>query len=853
MRYWYKYKNILLLFFAIDAAGLAVSLHFALPAWATYLFIGFMALSLGIWFSLTLLRHDVRESQSKDIRLSHWNDITYRVKKAGEHAFADIPLGIIVYNETKSGGNTSRTIEWANERANEFFATEDLVGMRLENISRVVSEQASLVSSFTFTMFGRVYAATVSPNRVLYIEDITAVTAIESNYASHRLVLGILVLDNYDQSMQKLDAQKKKDEATRISGLIEAWCAKYDIYQRSYRDDQYLLVMDRAQLALVKKEDFQIIQTINETAEKNDYFLHVTIGLAAEEGASATRLALLAESAIQNAHDKGGNQVAISEDGHLDYRGARLSSYENTSPTYIRLKAEELFGLITSVPANGVIYIMTHKWTDTDAFGAGIALSRMTSALGRTARIVIDPDKLGATVHELYQRVNDEHQNMKSMFTTSEEAKRAMGPDDFLIIADVSKPEMFMNPAVYDQALKKKIATAVVDHHRNDKIASFQHKYIYINPAGSSSVEMIVEMIAYLPARFDITPFEANLLLSGIIVDTTSYTVHMSYRTYNVLSTLQKWGADTSTAQTFLRDDREEFELRREALSKARFINNRYAVVTTGEANVKNEEQLSKIADELSRIAGIDASFCLGMVERGGVDVIALKARSLGIVDCEAFVRKNFGGGGHANSAAAIIGSAMTPAIPIEECEKRLEEILKSFTPDETQTKLILRKSYRDEDDIMHVPGEEITLASGLAKNLIKENIAILATIDNAKQIEREVNQQETDAQNERKSRLDLKEKIEASPITVFVPLKTTGAIDGVVDVRVIAERLKAEHGIEVSTDALRIPERITSIGDKTVIVRLARDIQATLKVEVRELEKKDVAAAGDDRKKEKS
>ncbi|MDD3106347.1 MAG: hypothetical protein PHP65_00890, partial [Bacilli bacterium] len=61
-------------------------------------------------------------------RLKLWNSISYRVKRAGETSFNEMPLGIIVFNDDKM-------IEWANNYAKKIFLSP-LVDRKIELISQ---------------------------------------------------------------------------------------------------------------------------------------------------------------------------------------------------------------------------------------------------------------------------------------------------------------------------------------------------------------------------------------------------------------------------------------------------------------------------------------------------------------------------------------------------------------------------------------------------------------------------------------------------------------------------------------------------------------------------------------------
>lgn len=66
--------------------------------------------------------------KSLNNRLSMWNSISYHVKKAGETAFNNLPIGIMIVNE-------NYTILWSNPFCKRIFMSP-LENIKLENLSK---------------------------------------------------------------------------------------------------------------------------------------------------------------------------------------------------------------------------------------------------------------------------------------------------------------------------------------------------------------------------------------------------------------------------------------------------------------------------------------------------------------------------------------------------------------------------------------------------------------------------------------------------------------------------------------------------------------------------------------------
>ena len=80
------------------------------------------------WFVARILniQHAKRELTQQQ-RLSMWNAISYRVKKAGETAFNELPIGIIIIDDDFQ-------VVWSNQKAKDIFMSP-LEKLNIKNLS----------------------------------------------------------------------------------------------------------------------------------------------------------------------------------------------------------------------------------------------------------------------------------------------------------------------------------------------------------------------------------------------------------------------------------------------------------------------------------------------------------------------------------------------------------------------------------------------------------------------------------------------------------------------------------------------------------------------------------------------
>jgi large subunit ribosomal protein L9 len=127
--------------------------------------------------------------------------------------------------------------------------------------------------------------------------------------------------------------------------------------------------------------------------------------------------------------------------------------------------------------------------------------------------------------------------------------------------------------------------------------------------------------------------------------------------------------------------------------------------------------------------------------------------------------------------------------------------------------------------------GEVVNVRDGFGRNyLIPRGLAMIATGRNVRQLDHEKKLIEREDAKRQKDAQAIKEKVEALSLTIS---KNTGEDDrlfGSVTNREIADALK-EQGVEIDRKDIMLAQPIKALGVYTVEARLARDVNASLKV----------------------
>ena len=161
----------------------------------TYLFIALVCsiiLLLSELISQYRLQKHIKRGDFYENRLRLWNTISYRVKKSGEHAFNELPIGIIILS-------SKNEIIWSNNCAKEIFMS-NLDDIPLENISMDLLDQIkSGKNKFIVEIYGNKYSCEYDQKySILYLNDITEIVKIQNKYDSRITALGYINVDNLD-------------------------------------------------------------------------------------------------------------------------------------------------------------------------------------------------------------------------------------------------------------------------------------------------------------------------------------------------------------------------------------------------------------------------------------------------------------------------------------------------------------------------------------------------------------------------------------------------------------------------------------------------------------------------------
>ena len=608
-------------------------------------------LAVSFYYSFRKEKTMIHETEAYIATISH------RVKKIGEEALLEMPIGIVLFNE-------DYFIEWSNPFMNDLTADVDtLVGKSLHVLSE---ELIPLIKENKTNQWvqlgGKTFQVTIrKEERLLYLFERTEQRDLQVRYHNEQTILAIIYLDNYEEITQNMEDTLKSQLNSKVTSVLNNWAHENGLFMKRTSQDRFIAVGSNEILSQLERTKFDILDEVREIKAGEN--LQVTLSIGVGVGSlDLPGMGEQAQSSLDLALGRGGDQVAIKDEtGKVRFYGGKTNPMEKRTRVRARVISHALKELIK---ASDNVVIMGHKAPDMDAVGAGIGILKIAEANETDAHFVFDPRDVDTGIFRLIERIKKE--DLWNHFIDPEEAEELTSNRTLVVVVDTHKPSMVSNPRI----LTKSEYRVVIDHHRRAEDFIESPTLVYMEPYASSASELITELLEYQPDGLKLNMLEATALLSGIIVDTKSFTLRTGSRTFDAASYLRSKGADTVLVQQFMKEDLDVYVKRSKLIERAEIVHDVVAITKGDSGEIYGSVLLAQTADTLLTMTGIKASFAISERDDGKIGV---SARSLGDVNVQVIMEK-MNGGGHLTNAATQIEDKT-----IDDVYNWLKELLQTY------------------------------------------------------------------------------------------------------------------------------------------------------------------------------
>ena len=500
---------------------------------------------------------------------------------------------------------------------------------------KIENKQYKVLGSYVKS--NKVHSKEQEYTTILYFIDETYQKKLEQKEKDLEICVGILMIDNYEEIIQRISAEAKPQLIAKMEQYIYDWAAKYNSLIIKSDRDTFFCIIEKKYLKEAETDKFNILDEVKDIDIPDITRPTLSIGFS-DDGNSNAEKAASARTVIDIALGRGGDQAIVKMDGRYQFFGGRTQEVEKRTKVKARMISHALTELISE--ADNVL-LMGHSNGDMDSIGSSMGLYRLCKTLGKEAKIVNETTGIGIENFIIEAKKSGEY---LESFITKQEALDSVNPNTLLIVVDTHKKTYVEEPELLEKVNK----IVVIDHHRRstdyieDAILTFHEVY------ASSSSELVTEILEYSQLDIELTQLEVEALYAGIMLDTKNFTFKTGVRTFEAAAYLRKCGLDIIKVKKWFQSDLKTYQIIADIVSKSETINETIAISTYENDDENANIIAAKSADELLTIGGINASFVLGKTG----DKIYISGRSIGGINVQLILEK-LGGGGHITLAGA--------------------------------------------------------------------------------------------------------------------------------------------------------------------------------------------------------
>lgn len=490
------------------------------------------------------------------------------------------------------------------------------------------------------------------------LRDISALRAAEQAYEDDRMAIGFVSIDNLQDAMQ-YTTENVNDTLLEVDTKLRRWAMKNNCILMSYDTDKYLLLLDTKQLSECIEDRFSVLDEVRQTHVGDGVSITVSMGIARVGGSLAER-ERAAEAAHEMALQRGGDQVVCKNGAGVEFFGGRTKAVYKRTNVKARVFSTQL---CAEIGRSSNVVIMGHRWGDHDSVGSAIGMAKFVRMCGVKYNIVYSKDDKNIAPNIEYARQMEEY---RDAFVSGVRAAELLGPKSLLIIVDVSNVDHVEVPELVKHAAN----IVIVDHHIQPQELGSNIKLAYIEPSASSASELVTEFLEYGLNVKALNKVEAELLFSGIVLDTKQFSKNTGPRTFAAAQYLRGQGAGSAEATDLYRSEVDDLTKESRLLSNVEIYKGCIAICSCDKAVDESYRVIAaKVADKLLTVKKVEASFTLIKVG----DQVLISARSTGNINVQLIMEK-CGGGGHFEMAGGQLRG-----VSVKEAQQKVLRAINSY------------------------------------------------------------------------------------------------------------------------------------------------------------------------------
>ena len=507
-------------------------------------------------------------------------DLTLTVDTAAKTSLISSPFPLIILQ-------TDGNIIWRSSKFNSEFANIDInkyiddltIDIKSEIKNRQDTSNKDIlrkieIGNKTYQIKGR-YVDTKRKDKknkkeymiILYFIDDTENIKLQKEYKDSKSCVGVLVIDNYEETIQQLESEERPQVVAQIDKCIYDWTNLTNGILIKQERDRYIYFFEQRYLEEVKEDKFSVLDKIKEidTKEKVQFTLSIAIS---NEGNTDKEKYKSVQAAMDIVLGRGGDQAVIRENEIYKFYGGRAQEVEKRTKVKARVVAHALENLIKE---SNKVMIMGHTNPDMDCIGASMGIYRLAKSLNTNAYIVNNEH---TPTLQAFEKSMEKDEEYEDIIINKEVALENIDEETLLVVVDTHKSNYVEAPELLEKA--KKIV--IVDHHRRsadfieEATLTFQEVY------ASSAAELVTELLQYVDVKVELKTIEAESLYAGIMMDTKNFTFKTGVRTFEAAAYLRRCGVDIIRVKKWFQSDFASYNKIADIVKNAEIVNDTIAI-----------------------------------------------------------------------------------------------------------------------------------------------------------------------------------------------------------------------------------------------------------------------------------
>ena len=595
----------------------------------------------------------LQEKRNEEGVIEEIEYVNHKAEESLTSLLDQMPVGVIKLDLS------SGEVEWLNPYAELILSNEE-GEISLELIQTVIKASVGNPGSYATLGETRYVVHMDKASGVLYFFDVSGEYEATVELVTSRPVIGIVSVDNYDDLEDETSESDISNINSFIANFVSEFARKYAMFSRRVSMDRFYLFTDYTVLESLMSDKFSVIDAFREEAKQKQLPLTLSMGFSYGDG-NHDEIGKVALLNLNLAEVRGGDQVVVKENhdtkNPIYFGGGSAGSIKRTR-TRTRAMMTAISDKIRSVDQ---VFVVGHKNLDMDALGSAVGMQLFASNITENSYAVYDQDHMSADIERAVFYLKKEG---VTKLLSVKDAIEMVTKRSLLILVDHSKTALTLSKEFYDLFTQ----TIVIDHHRRDQDFPDNAVITYIESGASSACELVTELIQFQNSKKNrLSHMQASVLMGGMMLDTKNFTTRVTSRTFDVASYLRTRGSDSVTIQEIGATDFDEYREVNELILEGHKLGSEVLIAEAKDSKCYDTVVISKAADALLAMSGIEASFVLAKNIQG---FISISARSRSKINVQR-IMEELGGGGHFNLAAAQIKD-----MTLSETGKKLTEII---------------------------------------------------------------------------------------------------------------------------------------------------------------------------------